>query len=255
MFQPITNKLKSIAWATGLLTALALPVAAQEFRVEGAGLEAAPTSYRGPCPGLITLKGKIQANGRGRVKYTYFYSDGATGPEGFVDFEGPGVKYVETTWRLGGTSLTHYEGWSAIRILSPNSYESNKAKFVIDCQAGKEKQPDAQPEDGRKEKGAEAYPKELPNIAAPVGDLSPTKGQFIACPIKETRTEVTTTLPQPWWNTPQIGKLERVSVQTIGGNRTLVCEYWAYGRTVSIMRLFPEGATDCSAEGNGFQCR
>jgi hypothetical protein len=80
-------------------------------------------------------------------------------------------------------------------------------------------------------------------------------GQFIACPVEETRTEVTTPLPRPWWNTPQIGKLERANVQTIGGKRTLVCEYWAYGRTVGIMREFPEGTTDCSAEGNGFRCR
>ena len=251
MFQAITNKLKIIAYAAGLITALALPVAAQEFRVQGAGLEAVPTSYHGPCPGLIKLQGKIQANGRGRVKYTYFYSDGATGPEGFVDFEGPGVKHVETTWRLGGASLTHYEGWGAIRIFSPNSYESNKAKFDMDCKSGKEKQP----EDGQKEKRAEVYQKELPSLAGPVGELSATSyGSFIPCPVKEARTEMTTRLPAPWWNTPQIGKLERVSVQTIGGNRTLVCEYWAYGRTVGIMRTFPEGATDCSAAGNGFRC-
>ena len=58
MFQFITNQFTTIACATGFLTALALPVAAQEFRVEGAGLEAVPTSYSGPCPGLITLKGR-----------------------------------------------------------------------------------------------------------------------------------------------------------------------------------------------------
>jgi uncharacterized surface protein with fasciclin (FAS1) repeats len=90
---------------------------------------------------------------------------------------------------------------------------------------------------------------------APFPELSATaKGQFVACPLKESRTEVTTSLPEPWWNTPQIGSLERTSVQTIGGNRTLVCEYSAYGRTVNVMRLFPEGTTDCAAEGNGFQC-
>jgi len=256
MFQIITNRLTTIACVTGLIAALALAVAAQEFRVEGAGLEAVPTSYSGPCPRLIKFQGKIQASAKGRVKYTYFRNDGATGPEGFIDFEGPGVKHVETTWTLGGTSLPHYEGWVAIRILSPNSYESNQAKFVIDCKPGKEKQPNAQPTDSQQNKEAGAYQKQLPNLAAPVGEPYPTtKGQFIACPVKEARTEVTTPLPEPWWITPQIGKLERVSVQTIGGNRTLVCEYWAYGRTVPIMRAFPEGATDCSAEGNGFRCR
>ena len=72
MFQAITNKLKTLAFAIGFISALALPVAAQEFRVEGAGIEAAPTSYRGPCPGLIKFQGKIQASAAGRVKYTYF---------------------------------------------------------------------------------------------------------------------------------------------------------------------------------------
>ena len=91
MFQAIANKLTIIVCATALITALAAsPVAAEEFRVEGAGLEAVPTNYRGACPGLIKFEGKIQASAAGRVKYTYFRSDGATGPEGFVDFEGSG---------------------------------------------------------------------------------------------------------------------------------------------------------------------
>lgn len=108
--------------------------AKHEFRVEGAGLEAIPVSYSGPCPGLITFKGKIQASSAGRVKYTYSYNDGASGPAGFVDFEGPGVKYVETSWRLGdATILPHYEGWARLKILSPNAYESNKAQFTLDC--------------------------------------------------------------------------------------------------------------------------
>src|SRR5206468_6490299 len=115
-------------------------------------LEAAPINYRGPCPGLIKFQGKIQASAAGRVKYTYFRSDGGTGPEGFVDFEGPGVKLVETTWTLGGSSLTHFEGWVAIRILRPNSYESNQAKFVLDCQPGTDKQPDAQPGNSQQSK-------------------------------------------------------------------------------------------------------
>ena len=115
---------------------------AQEFRVEGAGLEASPSSYAGPCPGLITFRGKIQASGAGRVKYTYTYSDGGSGPEGFVDFEGPGVKNVETTWRLGdAATLPHFEGWAVLKVISPNAYESNKAGFVLDCKEGDGGQP------------------------------------------------------------------------------------------------------------------
>ena len=142
MFRASSKTLIFIILAFACTMACVSISAAQEFRVEGAGLEADPTSYSGPCPGLIKFKGKIQASAAGRVKYTYFYSDGATGPEGFVDFEGPGVKHVETSWRLGGASLTHFEGWAAIRILSPNSYESNRAKFGLDCKPENDKQPD-----------------------------------------------------------------------------------------------------------------
>jgi len=120
---------------------------AQEFRVEGAGLEADPTSYSGPCPGVIKFKGKIQASAAGRVKYTYLYSDGGSGPEGYVDFEGPGIKYVETTWRLGDPSvLPHFEGWATLKTLSPNIYESNKAKFVLDCKQGGAQPSPSQPQ-------------------------------------------------------------------------------------------------------------
>jgi hypothetical protein len=122
-------------------------LARQELRVEVLGLEADPTSYSGQCPGLIKFKGRIQANGSVRVKYTYSYSDGGSGPEGFVDFEGPGVKNVETTWRLGDVSvLPRYEGWAMLKILSPNTAESNKAQFILDCkQSGAPQQPQPQP--------------------------------------------------------------------------------------------------------------
>ena len=79
--------------------------------------------------------------------------------------------------------------------------------------------------------------------------------QQINCPAAQVRTEITTKLPTPWWNTPQIGKLESVLVQNIGGKQTLVCRYEAYGTKVSVMRLFPEGARGCSAAGNHFMCR
>jgi hypothetical protein len=178
MLQSITKTFASFLLTVGLLLSLALPSAAQDFRVEGAGLEADPVNYSGPCPGVITFKGKIQASGAGRVKYTYFYSDGATGPEGFVDFEGPGVKHIETSWRLGGASLTHYEGWAAIRILSPNSYESNKAKLVLDCKAENERQTnlnDKQPSpqsnppapNFQADNLAALYLTELPRLSAP----------------------------------------------------------------------------------------
>ena len=71
------------------------------------------------------------------------------------------------------------------------------------------------------------------------------KGQVVNCPVNEVRTQIATKLPIPWYDTPQVGRLERIRVATIGGSQKLVCEYWAYGRTVGVMREFPEGTTDC----------
>ena len=151
-----------------LSAAVATPRAASEFRVVGAGLEADPTSYSGPCPGVIKFRGKIQASGAGRVKYTYSYSDGGGGPEGFVDFEGPGVKHVETSWRLGDArALPHYEGWAVLKIISPNEYESNRAKFVLDCtQPGGQTPPPGQPAGGAGDDFAQTYLNEVSRLSA-----------------------------------------------------------------------------------------
>jgi hypothetical protein len=79
--------------------------------------------------------------------------------------------------------------------------------------------------------------------------------QDVRCPVPEVRTEITTRLPKPWWNTPQEGKLQALAIQTIGGKKTLVCRYWAYGTQVSVMRLFPEGTHECNAVSDHFVCR
>lgn len=77
----------------------------------------------------------------------------------------------------------------------------------------------------------------------------------VNCPLETARTEVTTQLPDPWWTTPQVGKLMGVSIEVIGGKKTLVCSYWAYGIRVGVMRLYPEGVQECKAAENHFVCR
>jgi hypothetical protein len=79
-------------------------------------------------------------------------------------------------------------------------------------------------------------------------------GEFISCPLESATATITSPLPSPWWTTPQIGKLQDVKVETVGGNKVLMCGYWAYSTTAYVMRPFPEGATHCQAEGNGFRC-
>ena len=223
-----------------------LKEAEQSFRVTSAFLKADSSDNRGACPVTVNFGGDITTNGAGLVKYVFTRSDGATSGVQYLNFERAGTMRVSYQWTLGDSILSSYEGWVAIKVLAPNEIMSFHERglagyFTTTCTPAS----NAQNANGR-----------ISSLTANVAEPSPgSKGQFIACPVKETRTEVTTPLPQPWWNTPQVGKLERVSVETIGGNRTLVCEYWAYGRSVGIMRAFPEGATDCSAEGSGFLCR
>jgi hypothetical protein len=104
------------------------------FQVEGVGVEASPTEYNGVCPGTIKFNSKIQANGAGRVKYTWLRNDGATAPVEYVDFTEAGIKYVSTTWTLGDAIvLPSYSGWQQIKILSPNEMISNQATFKLTC--------------------------------------------------------------------------------------------------------------------------
>ncbi len=133
------NFLSRAALFAGLLLGLILHLSSNAFaqsgfRVEGAGVEATPIEYNGACPGVIKFVGKIQANGAGRVKYTWRRNDGATAPVEYVDFTEAGIKYVSTMWTLGDASvLPRYEGWEQIKILSPNEMFSNKASFKLTC--------------------------------------------------------------------------------------------------------------------------
>ncbi len=104
-----------------------------KFQVTEASLKAIPPRYAGPCPAVIKFEGTITANGAGSVKYTFLRSDGATGPVFTLAFAGPGTKPVSTTWTLGGKALPRYSGWEAIKIVSPNVMESNKASFEMIC--------------------------------------------------------------------------------------------------------------------------
>jgi hypothetical protein len=128
----------------------------QDIRVTEAFLKADEARMSGPCPLKVVFHGSITASGPGTVKYTFTRSDGARGPAYAMEFKEAGTQAVSTDWTLGDASaLPHFEGWQVIAILSPNSYESNQAKFAIDCQPGKEKQPDAQPADNQQAKGTE----------------------------------------------------------------------------------------------------
>lgn len=73
----------------------------------------------------------------------------------------------------------------------------------------------------------------------------------IDCPLTQVRREITTPLPEGWWNTPMVNSLTGAEVQVIGGRRTLVCKYGPAGQ---IMRLEPR-RRNCVANRRGFDCR
>ncbi len=126
-----------------LTLATALPPAgsraslAQKERVKDAGLKADEAQVNGQCPVTVRFTGYVTATGPGIVKYTFTRSDGATGPVFTLEFKEASTQYVTTSWTLGDASaLPTYEGWQAIKILSPNEFESNHetGRFAIACQ-------------------------------------------------------------------------------------------------------------------------
>ena len=78
--------------------------------------------------------------------------------------------------------------------------------------------------------------------------------QIFTCPLDSVQIDVTSTLPNGWWSTPQDGSLKRTSVKTIGGQVTLVCDYRLRNGTVSLMRQAPAGMNDCASIQSGFRC-
>lgn len=75
----------------------------------------------------------------------------------------------------------------------------------------------------------------------------------IYCPTQKVRTEIVTPLPNGWWQTPQVGSLVNVKVKRLAGKSTIYCNYWAYGRTVSVMKKVPLGYT-CRVVGKHVRC-
>jgi hypothetical protein len=71
---------------------------------------------------------------------------------------------------------------------------------------------------------------------------------YITCPTKQVKADVSTKLPEGWWYTPTEGKLKNLRVQTIGGDRVLVCLYQAFDGQVAVMQKAPIGAGACHAD-------
>ena len=141
--------------------------------------------YDGPCPKTIKFSGQITVKRKGLVKYTFVSSDGATTPVYTLDFDGDQTKPVDTTWTLNRPA---FGGWMAIKVLSPNELQSDRASFKGTCLNKTPSENNSQNATGG-----------ISTLTARVTEPSQTaNGQFIACPVKEARTEVTSTA-EPWW--------------------------------------------------------
>lgn len=108
--------------------------AAQKFRVTDVVLKA--DNPNGPCPVTLNFTGSISTDSAGTVQYTFIRSDGATGPVQTLDFKAAGTQTVSTSWTLGDAkSLPSYQGWQALRVISPNALESSRetGSFAMKC--------------------------------------------------------------------------------------------------------------------------
>ena len=73
--------------------------------------------------------------------------------------------------------------------------------------------------------------------------------EYIACPLDEIETDVTTRKPSEWWSTPQVGRLQATNIIWMGDRPVLLCNYGVG----SVMREAPPDS-DCRAVARGFRC-
>jgi len=90
----------------------------------------------------------------------------------------------------------------------------------------------------------------LPSLRTP----GTTDRKLVQCPLVRARTEVVSTLPAGWWQTPFEGPLVATRVEVMGSDKVLICEYQAYTTRAPVMMKVPL-STDCVAVDTGFNCR
>lgn len=77
------------------------------------------------------------------------------------------------------------------------------------------------------------------------------QSETIRCPLDQIRSEVTTALPDGWWNTPMVFSLREARMTEISGRKALICDY---GPSGTIQRYAPD-RSECRAIPTGFECR
>lgn len=105
----------------------------EPFQVLSVNTAVSPSQYAGRCPKTFMFAARIEANGKGIVKYLWIRKDGVRGPIETVRFEEPGYQIVTTSWTLAGEGKLFDRYWKAVQILSPNPFISNPATFTLKC--------------------------------------------------------------------------------------------------------------------------
>ena len=105
-----------------------VPPAPPAFAVTSVAATASP-SVSGCYRTLFNFAGSITANAAGEVHYRWVGSDGGMTAEQSVRFDAAGTKLVATSWELSAPG-TH---WQALRVLTPNAVDSNRATITIAC--------------------------------------------------------------------------------------------------------------------------
>ena len=109
-------------------TSAAATAAAQilNFKVTGVRADVSPDVISS-CPITLSVQGSITANQPGTVNYRWERSDSALLSPVNLQFVAAGTRTVTDTWGINYLTA----GWVRLRILSPDSMQSNQATFTF----------------------------------------------------------------------------------------------------------------------------
>jgi hypothetical protein len=126
------------AAATGVTTTAVVVLscmgASAQAAVTKVTLKPSVSVYHGMCPAVITFSGMVTVNAPGTVDYMFTRSDGAIDTmTKHLKFLKAGSLPISTTWTLGGSTLPHFKGWEAAKIVGGAAIVSPHADFEIFC--------------------------------------------------------------------------------------------------------------------------
>ena len=90
-------------------------------------LESNAKHYRGVCPVIVKMTGKITTPSSMRVSYSFLRSDGSRPQWNSLNFPGAGTKVLPFTWKIS----KDYNGWVQLIVKTEND-ERRSEKFHFD---------------------------------------------------------------------------------------------------------------------------